>query len=83
MELALSVLQKMDVAILKRLAPMTYEFFGNVPQFYQDMFCDGDTVCLDPWRKSSMLEYFVDEAETLFETGGLNKVSSGIWPRMA
>ena len=79
MELALSVLQRMDVAILRRLAPMTYEFFGNVPQFYHDMFCEGDTVCIAPWRKSAMLEYFVDEAEALFETGGSNKVSSGIW----
>ncbi len=57
--LACDILKSMDIAMLKRIGPRTYEIFGNIPDFYLDMFCEenGKPSC-QPWTMSPMLEFF-------------------------
>jgi diguanylate cyclase (GGDEF)-like protein len=62
---------------------MSYEFYGQVPAFYPKLFPnnpDGST-CQSPWEHSSMLEYFLLDAEEFFDQTPKagDKVSSGIW----
>jgi diguanylate cyclase (GGDEF)-like protein len=81
--LGLQFLRSLDFAILTRVRPLNYELYGLVPDFYPRLFpseADG-SCCRNPWDFSSMLEYFLLDAEDFF---GRNpkvneKVSSGIW----
>jgi diguanylate cyclase (GGDEF)-like protein len=80
LELALSILEHMEVAILKRNGPMDYCFYGHVPKFYREMFCGEDAeINVQPWLMSPMLEFFITDAESFFERGLTGQTSSGIW----
>ncbi|MDR2443242.1 MAG: GGDEF domain-containing protein [Deltaproteobacteria bacterium] len=62
---------------------MSYELYGLVPTFYPVLFPpnpDGSQCCT-PWDFSSMLEYFLLDAEDFFENSPEigEKVGSGIW----
>jgi diguanylate cyclase (GGDEF)-like protein len=62
---------------------LSYELYGQVPAFYSKLFpADQDgSPCRKPWDHSSMLEYFLLDAEEFFEHSPKpgDKVSSGIW----
>ena len=79
MDLALAVLKQLEIAVLKRIAPMRYELVGHVPRFYQELFSNGDSVSLTPWNSSAMLEFFITDAEAFFDRGLEGEISSGIW----
>ncbi|MDR1608737.1 MAG: GGDEF domain-containing protein [Deltaproteobacteria bacterium] len=82
-DLGLKFLRIMEFAILRRVRPMVYEFYGLAPDFYSRLFpldSDGQP-CSMPWKYSSMLEYFLLDAEDFFERNPRigEKVNSGIW----
>jgi diguanylate cyclase (GGDEF)-like protein len=78
---ALSLLRELNVAVLLRNAPETYAVYGTPPSFYQDLFPSDDpqTPCAAPWKHSSMMEYFMQEAEDFFRQESSGKIHSGIW----
>ncbi|MDR3204064.1 MAG: GGDEF domain-containing protein [Deltaproteobacteria bacterium] len=81
--LGLKFLSSLEFALLERRGQQRYKFYGLVPEFYPMLFpndADGKTCC-SPWDYSSMLEYFLLDAEEFFEAGPSvgEKVSSGIW----
>jgi diguanylate cyclase (GGDEF)-like protein len=81
--LGLNFLYTLEFALLRRLSPMVYEFYGLIPAFYTKLFPnhpDGQPCC-EPWNFSSMLEYFFLDAEEFFEHCPKmgDKVNSGIW----
>ncbi|PIE69011.1 MAG: hypothetical protein CSA21_04285 [Deltaproteobacteria bacterium] len=78
--LACDILKSMDIAVLKRLAPRTYQLVGNLPDFYYDMFCDetGQPSC-EPWNLSPMLDFFLDDVESFFEEKKTGELTSDIW----
>ncbi len=78
--LALHILQSLDIAVLVRTGPGSYEFFGNPPPFYQKMFPESQgKPCSTPWEHSDMLAFFLDDAEQLFMSGVPGQISSGVW----
>ncbi len=79
--LACKVLQSMDIAMLKRLAPRKYTLLGEVPLFYNEYFSDenGKPSC-EPWTISPMLDFFLDDAEEFFATKQQSgSLTSSIW----
>ncbi len=78
--LAFEILKSMDIAMLRRIGPRTYELFGNLPDFYRDMFCDetGQPSC-QPWTLSPMLDFFLDDAENFFEQKKTGSLTSSMW----
>jgi len=79
MDIALAILERLEIAILKRTAPMRYTLIDPAPRFYRDLFRDGDALSLTPWNISAMLEFFITDAETFFERGLEGEISSGSW----
>lgn len=79
-ELACEILESMNIAILRRTGPRTYDFFGKLPDFYSDIFCDetGKPSC-EPWTLSPMLDFFLDDAEDFFTQKKTGILSSGMW----
>ncbi len=78
--LACEILKSMDVAILERIAPRTYDFFGHLPDFYYDMFCDETGhPSLEPWTLSPMLDFFLDDVEYFFEQKEAGVLTSSMW----
>lgn len=80
-DLGLAILRQQDIAVLCRVAPGKYELLGNPPVFYNSIFPpQNGKPCSTPWEYSTMLEYFIEDAETFFEHGSLEKsVTSGEW----
>ena len=79
-KLACSILQSMGIAILKRNGPRQYEFFGQAPQFYTDIFSDASgNPSSTPWDISPMLEFFLEDAERFFEQKKEGALTSGVW----
>ena len=81
LDLLFLVFNKMDIAVLRRVALDRYTFLGPAPDFYRDLFPaeeDGGP-CLSPWRHSSMLEFFIQEAEMFFAKGQEGHILSGVW----
>jgi diguanylate cyclase (GGDEF)-like protein len=79
-EFVLSILEHMDIAVFRRIGPGKYVFFGNIPKFYNDTFkIEHGEVCFDLYKLSDMLEFFIQDAEQLFETGADGKLESGMW----
>ena len=81
--LGLDFLRSLEFTILRRIRPMSYEIYGLAPPFYSKLFpleADGSQ-CRSPWDHSSMLEYFLLDAEEFFEhpPRPFEKISSGIW----
>lgn len=78
--LALEILCSLDIAILVRTGPKQYEFFGSVPEFYEESFPSTPSgPCTAPWEQSSMLEFFIEDAELFFEKKSDGALSSGVW----
>ena len=82
-DLGLELLMQMEVAVLRRTAPRSYEPEGLVPGFYLQFFpkeADG-AACRTPWNHSPMLEFFLGEAEEFFESNPKpgSALSSGLW----
>jgi diguanylate cyclase (GGDEF)-like protein len=81
--LGFEFLNYLDYALLRRVEPMHYEFYGTAPDFYLRIFTTGgDNPRLDnPWDHSFMLEYFLLDAEEFFERAPSpgEKINSGIW----
>ncbi|MDR2199500.1 MAG: GGDEF domain-containing protein [Deltaproteobacteria bacterium] len=79
----LEFLSVLEYAILRRVKPMKYEYYGNVPRFYSRIFPsrDGVAPCSNPWDYSFMLEYFLLDAEDFFNQPHKpgDKINSGIW----
>ena len=73
----------MEVVILRRRAPRSYDLEGLVPDFYAKVFPrePGGAGCRVPWNHSPMLEFFLGEAEEFFESGPAPGASltSGLW----
>ncbi|SBV95429.1 putative Diguanylate cyclase [uncultured delta proteobacterium] len=78
--LALNLLQSFNYAILQRIGPKKYTFFGQAPAFYNALFppC-ADGPCTTPWETSPMLDFFLEEAEAFFARKELGALASGIW----
>ena len=82
-DIGLELLMLMETVILRRVAPGSYDLEGLVPDFYTRLFpreADGSG-CRAPWNHSSMLEFFLGEAEEFFESGPKPGASlpSGLW----
>ncbi len=80
-ELSLELLNVLEIAVLRRIAPMAYQVYGKAPAFYLDLFPsekDG-TPCTRPWNHSFMLETFITESEEFFESEQEGSVTCGIW----
>ncbi|MCL1939900.1 MAG: GGDEF domain-containing protein [Desulfovibrionaceae bacterium] len=79
-ELALTILQTLEIAVLSRTGPRQYAFYGHVPEFYAELFpSDAEGPCTRPWEHSSMLEYFLDDAELFFIRNLPGSINSGVW----
>ncbi|MDR1613730.1 MAG: GGDEF domain-containing protein [Planctomycetota bacterium] len=79
-QLALNLLQSFNFAVLRRVASREYVFLGRAPAFYDALFPPRDgNPCATPWAISSMLEFFLDEAEDFFALGEVGSISSGVW----
>lgn len=78
-----NLLRTFDYAMLKRTGPKTYEFFGEAPEFYLTLFPQADAPprqpSTTPWDSSAMLDFFIEEAETFFESGNTGEISTGMW----
>jgi diguanylate cyclase (GGDEF)-like protein len=81
--LGLEFLTILEFAVLRRVRPMTYEFYGHVPAFYPKIFPSQakGVPCQNPWDHSFMLEYFLLDAEDFFSRPHKpgEKINSGIW----
>lgn len=78
--LALAILNALDIAVLRRVGAYEYRFCGEPPAFYSRLFPkEGDRHCLTPWRHSDMLEFFLNDAELFFSRNAIGSLSSGIW----
>ncbi|MDR1041786.1 MAG: GGDEF domain-containing protein [Deltaproteobacteria bacterium] len=81
--LGFEFLNFLEYALLRRVEPMHYEFYGSPPEFYTRIFTSGgETPRLDnPWDHSFMLEYFLLDAEEFFDRNPApgEKINSGIW----
>jgi diguanylate cyclase (GGDEF)-like protein len=81
--LGLEFLTVLEYAVLRRVKPMSYEYYGHVPGFYSKIFpspSPGEP-CPNPWDFSFMLEYFLLDAEDFFSKPHKpgEKINSGIW----
>ncbi len=78
--LAHALLESLDVAVLRRVGPREYVFFGNMPRFYAELFrCSPGKPETRPWEHSDMLQFFLDDAEAFFERGSGTFLSTGVW----
>jgi diguanylate cyclase (GGDEF)-like protein len=78
--LALNLLQFFNFAVLRRGAHGEYAFLGHAPAFYNALFPPSDgKPCATPWAISSMLEFFLGEAEDFFALREVGSISSGVW----
>ncbi len=79
-ELALAVLESLAIAVLRRVGPREYVFFGRMPSFYRNMFGGTpEAPNVTPWERSDMLRFFLDDAEDFFEEGSGGSLTSGTW----
>ena len=82
-DLGLELLRLMEVAILCRVLPRSYDLKGLIPDFYTRFFPPGadGAACNAPWNHSPMLDFFLGEAEDFFESGPKpgESLSSGLW----
>ncbi len=78
--LAFNLVQSLNYAVLRRVAPGKYQIFGHAPRFYTRIFpYSQGGPCTTPWDYSSMLEFFLGEAEDFFALQEVGSISSGVW----
>jgi diguanylate cyclase (GGDEF)-like protein len=86
-QIALTLLQDMEIAIFERRGPYQYQLAGLVPEFYGQLFPDESNgePCQRPWDYSPMLEFFMPLMEEFFEDKKHkkhkkdNELDSGVW----
>jgi diguanylate cyclase (GGDEF)-like protein len=76
--LAIAILRRMDIAIFRRLDPWRYELFGEPPETFTKFFRLDDS-SEKFWRRSEMLDFFMEEVEDYFARGETGGISSGVW----
>ena len=77
---AQSVLSALDIVVLRRVGKRRYEIYGEVPDFYYELFPEENgSVCVTPWKYSDMLDFFLDDVEIFFERNSTGSLTSGIW----
>lgn len=78
--LAESILHALDIAVLRRVAEKEYEALGRIPDFYCRLFPGEDgQPSRQPWTKSSMLDFFLHDAELFFAHSDEGSLTSGVW----
>lgn len=78
--LAESILQALDIAVLCRTGERQYTAYGQVPEFYTRMFPgEPGQPCTTPGKHSAMLDFFLGEAELFFARNQSGAFSSGLW----
>lgn len=78
--LAFDLLAALNFAVLQRVGPGEYVFFGKAPSFYDAFFPPADGhPCNAPWETSPMLDFFLEDAEAFFASGQEGTISSGVW----
>jgi len=77
---ALSILQLLNIAVLRRVDERKYALLGSPPAFYDEIFPpNAFGPCTEPWRHSPMLEFFMDDVEQFFKDKQPGTLSSGVW----
>lgn len=75
-----SILGEIDIVVLRRLEPGKYALVGKVPDFYRELYPnDRNGPCVEPWKHSDMLAFFLEDAEIFFSKGEEGQYSSSIW----
>lgn len=79
-ELVYSILNAIDIAILKRLGPRNYVPIGEIPGFYRKLYPDDENgPCSAPWKYSDMLAFFLEDAEHFFSEKEEGWYTSTVW----
>ena len=77
---AMSILQTLGIAVLRRVGERQYEIFGKAPSFYDKLFPPTESgSCTKPWEHSPMLDFFLDDVELFFKEKQPGAISSGVW----
>lgn len=76
--LALAILRQMNVAILRRIEPWRYVLFGEPPDAFVKFFHPDDSSG-EFWKRSEMLDFFMEDAEDYFTQNRTGGISSGVW----
>lgn len=78
--LAELILNALDIVVLRRVGERQYEIYGQVPEFYNRLFPgEGGRPCTAPWKHSSMLDFFITDAELFFTRNRSGSFESGLW----
>lgn len=80
-ELGPALISALEITVLVRRGPMDYALYGKVPPFYSAFFpseTDGRP-CQRPWEHSLMLDSFIADSESFFESDEINAISTGYW----
>ena len=77
--LAESVLQALDIAVLRRVGERRYEMYGQIPEFYFRLFGGEGRCCAAPWQYSSALAAFLADAESFFSRRQSGVLTSCLW----
>jgi diguanylate cyclase (GGDEF)-like protein len=78
-QLAIAILQQMDITIFRRLDPWHYELFGKPSQTFARFFLKG-APSGEFWTRSEMLDFFLEDVEEYFGQDGAGVgISSGVW----
>ena len=79
-ELISSILNAVDIAVLKRLGPGNYVPIGEIPRFYRELYPDEESrPCPNPWKHSDMLAFFLEDAEHFFSEKEEGWYTSAVW----
>jgi len=79
-DLIYSILNSIDIAVLKRVGPENYTLVGNAPGFYRDLYPDDENgPCAAPWKYSDMLAFFLEDAEHFFSDEKEGQYASSVW----
>jgi len=79
-KLIYSILNDIDIVVLKRIGPENYTLIGEVPEFYRELYPDDENgPCSAPWKHSDMLAFFLEDAELFFSGAKDGMYSSSFW----
>jgi len=79
-DLIYSILNAIDIAVLKRLGPGNYITVGEIPRFYRELYPDDENgPCSAPWKHSDMLAFFLEDAEHFFSEEKEGQYTSSVW----
>ncbi|MDR2788897.1 MAG: GGDEF domain-containing protein [Candidatus Accumulibacter sp.] len=76
--MAIAILRQMDIAIIRRIDPWRYELFGEPPDGFTKFF-RLDESSEEFWKRSEMLDFFMEDVEDYFAQGKTGGISSGVW----